>query len=220
MCIKMKFDDNFDSIELQDPIFKDVKYFITGKVPEKVLTLLNDGGGRKTSYLSDIVTHCIAGNDFEESDVSEAKDIYDIQAVTWKWGFLAERDQLFSDVVACVSQLEPGDNNALWAMLNFYGGEMRTRFDSSCTHLIAAKPSGAKYERALQEKGVRVVTPDWVCDSVKGGVRCDEELYHPALLILEEETKEEEEDPLATSLANITGFSEPERPQQPQQQQP
>jgi hypothetical protein len=60
-------------------------------------------------------------------------------------GFLAERDQLFSGVVACVSQLEPEDNNAMWAMLTFYGGEMRTRLDPTCTHLIVAKPSGVSH---------------------------------------------------------------------------
>jgi hypothetical protein len=32
----MKMTDNFDSIELSDPIFRDTKYFISGKVPEKV----------------------------------------------------------------------------------------------------------------------------------------------------------------------------------------
>ena len=32
----MKYTDNFDSIELNDPIFKDVKYYVTGKLPEKV----------------------------------------------------------------------------------------------------------------------------------------------------------------------------------------
>lgn len=71
----------------------------------------------------------------------------------------------------------------------------------------------AKYERALREKergrSLEVVTPDWVCDSVKGGVKCDEALYHPGLLLLADEKKDV--DPLATSLANITGFSEPEQ---------
>jgi len=57
-------------------------------------------------------------------------------------GFLAEKSQLFSGVVACVSNLTPEDNNAMWAMLNFYGGEMTTKLSKSCTHLIVSKPSG------------------------------------------------------------------------------
>jgi hypothetical protein len=56
-----------------------------------VISLLNDGGAKKTNYLSEIVTHCIAGEDFEESEISEAKDIYEIQSVTWKWIILSAR---------------------------------------------------------------------------------------------------------------------------------
>lgn len=32
----MKYTDNFDSIKLNEPIFKDVKYYVTGKLPERV----------------------------------------------------------------------------------------------------------------------------------------------------------------------------------------
>lgn len=53
--------------------------------------MLTDGGAKKTNYLSEIVTHCIAGEDFEESEISEAKDIYEIQSVTWKWIILSAR---------------------------------------------------------------------------------------------------------------------------------
>jgi hypothetical protein len=71
-----------------------------------------------------------------------------------------------------------------------------------------------KYEKVLQEKekGTNVVpiTPDWVLESVKNKSRCDEDLFHPSLLILE---KKEYSDPLASSLADITGFAEPETPE-------
>ena len=63
-----------------------------------------------------------------------------------------------------------------------------------------------------KERGIQVepVTPDWVLESVKNKSRCDEELFHPSLLILE---KKEYADPLASSLADITGFAEPETPE-------
>ncbi|XP_059490268.1 PAX-interacting protein 1-like isoform X2 [Neocloeon triangulifer] len=222
----MKITDDFESIELTEPIFKDVKYFVTGKLPQKVTSLLNDGGAKKTNYLSEIVTLCIAGEDFNESEIAEAKDIYEIQSVTWKWvilsarcgtllpvkGFLAETTQLFSEVVACVSSLSSEDNNALWAMLNFYGGEMVTKLSKSCTHLIVSRPTGAKYEKAVQEKEkgqkIEIVTPDWIIESVKSKSRCDESLFHPSLLILPEDKKAS--DGLSSSIADITGFAEPE----------
>lgn len=42
-----------------------------------------------------------------------------------------------------------------------------------------------KYERAVASGGhLRVVSPDWVVDSVRGKSPCDEELYHPRLLLV------------------------------------
>jgi hypothetical protein len=52
------------------------------------------------------------------------------------------------------------------------------------------------------------VTPDWVIESVKSKSRCDESLFHPNLLILAEEKSAN--DSLDASLADITGFAEPE----------
>jgi hypothetical protein len=60
-------------------------------------------------------------------------------------GFLAEKSQLFSGVVACVSSLANEDNNALWAMLNFYGGELVTKLSKNCTHLIVSRPTGVRF---------------------------------------------------------------------------
>jgi hypothetical protein len=43
----------------------------------------------------------------------------------------------------------------------------------------------AKYEEAVHHEGsLRIVTPDWVVDSVRSRGRCEEGLYHPRLLIL------------------------------------
>jgi hypothetical protein len=43
----------------------------------------------------------------------------------------------------------------------------------------------AKYEEAVRHEGtLRIVTPDWVVDSVRSRGRCEEGLYHPRLLIL------------------------------------
>ena len=51
--------------------FKDVKYFATGDLDEKVAELLTLGGAKKTAYLSGSNTHCIAGDNPEYNDISE-----------------------------------------------------------------------------------------------------------------------------------------------------
>lgn len=49
-----------------------------------------------------------------------------------------------------------------------------------------------KYERALKESGILIVTPEWVVDSVKDKSRKDEQLYHPRLICPEEEEEDEQ----------------------------
>lgn len=52
--------------------------------------------------------------------------------------------------------------------------------------------SQAKYECALRHSGIKIVTPEWITDSVKDKSRKDEELYHPRLTYYEEEEEEDE----------------------------
>lgn len=54
-----------------------------------MVSLLQDGGARRLNYLSDFVTHLITGDELNEDDVAEAKDLYDIPAITQKWVILS-----------------------------------------------------------------------------------------------------------------------------------
>lgn len=51
----------------------------------QILNLLQEGGAERSNYFSDFVTHLIAGYDALENDISAAKDIYEIPAVTQNW---------------------------------------------------------------------------------------------------------------------------------------
>ena len=51
----------------------------------QILNLLQEGGAERSNYFSDFVTHLIAGYDAVENDISAAKDIYEIPAVTQEW---------------------------------------------------------------------------------------------------------------------------------------
>lgn len=48
-----------------------------------------------------------------------------------------------------------------------------------------------KYECALRHSGIKIVTPEWITDSVKDKSRKDEALYHPRLTYYEEEEEDE-----------------------------
>jgi hypothetical protein len=47
----------------------------------QVISLLNDGGAKKDSYLSEMVSHVIA-DDCTQSEYSEAKELFELPVVT------------------------------------------------------------------------------------------------------------------------------------------
>ncbi|EMP37523.1 PAX-interacting protein 1 [Chelonia mydas] len=51
-----------------------------------------------------------------------------------------------------------------------------------------------KYECACKRESIKIVTPDWVLDSISDKAKKEEISYHPRLIIYEEEEEEEEED--------------------------
>lgn len=178
-----------------DQLFKDVTYYIVGDIDPKVIALLNDGGAKKDSYLSEMVSHVIA-DDCTQSEYSEARELFELPVVTSDWVRLSveckrqlelelfsPEDVIFSGVVACCSGLTPEDSNALWAMLTSNGGKCQQNLDKQCTHLITGNNLGAKYEEALKhEATIKIVCPDWVTDTLEKKERQDESQYHPKLL--------------------------------------
>jgi len=76
------------------------------------------------------------------------------------------------------SQVSQADYKALWAMVTFYGGTLSSKLNPHCTHLVCGKKEGAKYEAALKCPNIKIVTPDWIVDSINVG-RQSEDLYHP-----------------------------------------
>ncbi|KAG8190391.1 hypothetical protein JTE90_022034 [Oedothorax gibbosus] len=179
-------------------LFKGLKFCLIddGDNVDKIKGVLQGGGGTHYSYLSDMVSHVICDNPDNEA-VAEAQELFEKPVLTSRWvilsskcgkllplaGFSAVKNQLFYGLVFCPSQLSLKDKKKLWAMVTFFGGTFRLNFNKSCTHLVVGKPEGAKYEKALA-CGVKVVTPDWITDSIQNKYQCDEDLYHPKLLIV------------------------------------
>lgn len=89
-----------------------------------------------------------------------------------------------SNIIVCPSNLSREDLDSIWSMVTYHGGSFQIDLDSKCTHLISCKTEGIKYEKALSMGDkIKIVTPDWIVDSIKGKRLYEEGLYHPKLII-------------------------------------
>ncbi|XP_063398435.1 PAX-interacting protein 1-like isoform X2 [Mytilus trossulus] len=186
-------------LDVPEALFKDVKYYVVGDIAKEVLELLNAGGAKQDTYLSEMVSHVIS-DDPSQDEYSEAKELFDLPVVRSSWVYLSIKckkqlpipvfspaDLLFSGVVACSSQLDVDDSLHIWGMITYNGGKCQQKLDSKCTHLITSATEGAKYEAALKHaEKVNIVTPDWVTDSIKKEAKVDESIYHPRLIVYPE----------------------------------
>ena len=64
------FLDKEVDVSKAEGLFKEVKYYVTGEICEKVQQLLSTGEAKKTSYLSGLNTHCIVGSQPDMNEVS------------------------------------------------------------------------------------------------------------------------------------------------------
>ncbi|CAG2117650.1 unnamed protein product, partial [Medioppia subpectinata] len=121
----------------KEQTFKEVQFSLCEDVSqyENVKKLLLSGGAKFFNYLSDNVTHLIGDNP-DHPSVSEAVEIYEKPVVTSRWvwmsakaslllptaGFSPFKSQLFSNIIACPSNISGTDVQSLWAMITYYGG--------------------------------------------------------------------------------------------------
>ncbi|ELU01586.1 hypothetical protein CAPTEDRAFT_224833 [Capitella teleta] len=196
-------DQNKES-DVLDNLFRDVKYYLIGSIPQKIEGLLQRGGGKKDPYLSEMITHVIA-DDVTEDDYQEAKELFELPVVSSQWvlmsvkckrllsaaAFNPERSQIFSKMVVCASQLSAHDCHSLWTQITQHGGKCKRVLDSTVTHLVCGKAAGAKYDTALRHPlRLKVVCPDWVTQSIAQGSCLPEDNFHPRLLVAETEAME------------------------------
>ncbi|XP_074597245.1 uncharacterized protein LOC141852221 isoform X2 [Brevipalpus obovatus] len=208
-------DEHEKTCKVPPDLFKGVQFCLCDDVDnsESVKRILVEGGGKLVNYLSDIATHLIADNP-EHPDINEAVEIYEKPVVTslWVWlsakancllptaAFNPQKNAVFSNVIACPSNVCKEDLEALWAMITFHGGSLQAQLNSKVTHLITTKPEGPKYEKSIEISSIKMVTPDWVVDSVKMKQKCDEDGYHPKLLVLPNSQPSKVESSCTTTL--------------------
>ena len=163
-----------------DDLFRKVKYFTTGSVSNNILELLAQGGAVKSYCLSPFTSLLIVGPEGgEEVLIDEAEDMLDIPAVSCAWvlaschvssrlpmaPFRVRGRRLFSEVTVLmpeVAGLSSEDRERLWAMVTWHGGRvLTTEAEARPTHVVTS------VQAPRAEAGVRVVTPNWVVDSVR-----------------------------------------------------
>lgn len=170
------------------------------------------------------ITHLLCGKDFDEKDIAEATDIYDIPSVTGEWVIASARlgrlactkvyhpipSNLFQSMVAAISELNTNDRKKLYALITFHGGRVEHNFTSKTTHLICGAAAGNVYNKAIEMKldKLSIVTPDWMLECVKKQELIDSKPFHPRLLVsngtMQNYTIEQDN----RSLSNILGLDD------------
>ncbi|KAH8039412.1 hypothetical protein HPB51_006922 [Rhipicephalus microplus] len=188
-----------DGSEHKPLLFEDVKFCLADDLQddEEFQRLLVKHGGTLINYLSDNVTYVIADNP-DSSTITEAQDLYEKPVATSSWvrlslkcgrllpleAFSPHKNQIFSNTVVCPSQA-----SLLllfcWPLHIYACSSSMSVLDKTCTHLVATKAEGVKYQKAMAAGGpqLKIVTPDWIADSVKNKAPCDETRYHPRLRV-------------------------------------
>lgn len=167
------------------------------------------------------ITHLLCGKDFDEKDIAEATDIYDIPSVTGEWVIASARlgrlactkvyhpipNSLFQSMVAAISELNASDRKKLYALITFHGGRVERNFTSNTTHLICGAAAGNVYNNAIEMKldKLSIVTPDWILECVKRQELIDSKPFHPRLLVANGTMQNYAMEQDNRSLSNILG---------------
>lgn len=164
----------------------------------QIQKLLELGGATSTKIMVTNITHLLCGADFDENDIAEATDIYDIPSVTGEWvkasvklGRIANTkvyhpmpDGLFATLVVAITQVSAADRKKIYAFVTYHGGQVGRSLSAKTTHFICGAATGNAYNKAMemQLEKLAIVTPDWLFESIKQERLLDTKPYHPRLL--------------------------------------
>ena len=182
---------------LNKDLLKDKIYYVLGKIQKETKQILEFGGAKKHRILSNSVHYIILG---ENPDLDELDEAYHLGTVddptvvkeNWVWYSMitgkklptepfSHYEKILDGVVALLGEMSLGDKNKVWAMLTWHGAQVVNSLTSVVTHVIENKPEGQLYMDASSQPNISIVTSDWVQQTAKSRLRCDEKEYHPSL---------------------------------------
>ncbi|KEQ94357.1 hypothetical protein AUEXF2481DRAFT_269709 [Aureobasidium subglaciale EXF-2481] len=145
------------------------------------------------------VTHLVVGNLDTPKCKHTAKERPDIHALKPEWIHAIRKSYMedqeidlealvqeyrlpaFYNLHICVTGFEDIDQRQdLIQKISNNGAHYHGDLTRDVTHLIVAKPRGAKYERA-KTWNLKVVSAKWLEESLERGMAVDESLYHPLM---------------------------------------
>ncbi|CAK8684726.1 unnamed protein product [Clavelina lepadiformis] len=187
---------------IEEELFKDVRYYVVGKIDEQTKQLLTKGKAKAESYLSALATHVIV-TDPAHYEAEAAREVWQIPTVKPSWVELSvlcktmlptdafsTAGRLFAGKTFSLSQLSLKDKTLLWSVITYYGGCCQTQLNRNCTHLVVAEPKGPKYDEAEKEGSkLTIVAPDWIMESIKQKALQPPDTYHPKLNIVPQASK-------------------------------
>ena len=161
------------------------------------------GADNKLDLTSD-VTHLLVGDSNTPKYKYVAREREDVKVLKPEWVEAVRdcwvKDQsfnlasleeeykypIFGGLIICVTGFEDLTlRTQLQECVSENGGDYRGDLTKQVTHLIAFKPEGKKWQYANQW-GLKVVTIQWLRDSLERGLILEESAYHPMLPIEEQ----------------------------------
>ncbi|RAR01717.1 subunit of dna polymerase ii [Stemphylium lycopersici] len=186
------------------------------------------GATIKLDLTSD-VTHLIVGSTDSAKYRYVAKSRDDVKVLSPEWlGALREvwmsgdddldmaalekeyRMPTFSGLRICLTGFDdPEQRRSIQETVDSNGAEYHGDLTKSVTHLIAATPSGKKYEHALNWR-MKIVSLEWLEQSLERGMALDETLYNPTMPLEERgQGAWDRRQPMSPAIGKRTRDAEP-----------
>jgi DNA replication regulator DPB11 len=159
---------------------------------------LQMGADHKLDLTSD-VTHLLVGDTDTPKYKYVAREREDVKVLRPEWieavreAYMADagvdlnaleteyRLPTFAGLTICITGFDDLALRArLQQMIDEEGGKYTGDLTKHVTHLVAAKPEGKKYQYALQWQK-KIVTLNWLQDSIERKMQLDEAKYHPSI---------------------------------------
>jgi len=157
--------------------------------------------------LTSAVTHLLVGSVDTPKYKHVAKSRPDVKVLSPEW-ITAVRDVWIHDreidlsalteeyrlpslynLDICITGFDDlSQRDSIQKSINDNGGKYHKDLTKHVSHLVAAKPQGAKYERAKQW-GMKIISLKWLQETLQRGMALEEKLYDP-LMPMEEQGKD------------------------------
>ncbi|KAI8819393.1 BRCT domain-containing protein [Fimicolochytrium jonesii] len=89
----------------------------------------------------------------------------------------ADKPPIFENLRFCITGFEADERGNIQRLAAQHGAVYSGTLDSSCTHLIAERPEGRKYEHAMTVDSIHVVSREWFENCISHRTRANEELF-------------------------------------------